>query len=207
LPLLASKAGDDLRRDLSLRPQSAEERRLASNARPPSKEVMRHIGFGLEALHRYDAARARDELLQSVADAPGYAPSYVYLAEAWSQLGYDQKARAAAAQAAAHSAGLPEFMRLRIQEREFEAQHDWKRAIQTLRTLVTLEQGDPEVQLELIDVLLSAVDRRTRKRCSTLYSGTQPWQTTHGSSLLPDGWPTRRATPGPRKSTRNERSL
>lgn len=156
LPSLASKAGADLRQRLNLRPQSAEERRLAANARPPSTEVMQHIGFALDALRRYDPARARDELLQAVADAPGYAPSYVYLAKAWSQLGYDQKARAAAAQAAAHSAGLPKAMRLKIEAQSYRAESNWPKAIEVLRASSALQPDDPETQLDLAHVLLSA---------------------------------------------------
>jgi len=156
LPSLASKAGADLRRDLNIRPQSVEERRLVANARPPSTDVMRHIGFGLDALRRYDAARARDELLQAVAEAPDYAPSYVYLAKAWSELGYDQKALAAAKQAAARAAGLPKVMRLKIEAQSYRAESNWPKAIETLRESSALQPDDPETQLDLARVLLSA---------------------------------------------------
>ncbi len=156
LPSLASKAGADLRRDLNVRPQSADERRLVANARPPTTEVMRHIGFGLEALHRYDAARARDELLQAIADAPDYAPSYVYLAKAWSQLGYDQKAQAAANQAAAHSVGLPKAMRLKIEAQSYRAESNWAKAIAALREAAALQPHDSEMQLDLARAYLSA---------------------------------------------------
>jgi len=156
LPLLASKAGADLRKDLKVMPESAAEQRLAANARPPSTEVMRHIGFGLDALHRYDPARARDELLQAVADAPDYAPSYVYLAKAWSQLGYDQKARAAAQQAADHSAGLPKAMRLKIEAQSYRAEANWPKAIEALRESSALQPDDPETQLDLASTLLAA---------------------------------------------------
>jgi tetratricopeptide (TPR) repeat protein len=117
---------------------------------------MRHIGFGLDALHRYDAARARDELLQAVADAPDYAPSYVYLAKAWSGLGYDQKALAAAKQAATRAAGLPKDMRLKIEAQSYRAESNWPKAIDGLRQLAALQSDDPETQLDLAHVLLSA---------------------------------------------------
>ncbi|HSC18102.1 MAG TPA: winged helix-turn-helix domain-containing protein [Rhizomicrobium sp.] len=156
LPSLASKASADLRRDMNIPPQSLEERRLVANARPPSTDVMRHIGFGLDALHRYDAARARDELLQAVADAPDYAPSYVYLAKAWSQLGYDQKAQAAAKQAADRAASLPQAMRLKIEAQSYRAESDWAKAAVALRKSAALQPDDFETQLDLAKVLLSA---------------------------------------------------
>lgn len=156
LPALVTVAGADLRKDLGVKTQSRHELELAANAQPPNADVMRRIGFALDALHHYDPARARDELLQAVAEAPDYAPVYTWLAKAWSALGYKDKALAAARQAAADSADLPEFMRLQIAAQSYEAQFDWPRAIETLRKLASLQQGDPEVQLELIDVLLSA---------------------------------------------------
>jgi DNA-binding winged helix-turn-helix (wHTH) protein/tetratricopeptide (TPR) repeat protein/TolB-like protein len=156
LPSLAGKAGADLRRGLNIKPQSVEEQRLVANARPPSTDVMRHIGFGLDALHRYDAARARDELLQAVTDAPDYAPSYVYLAKAWSELGYDQKALAAAKQAAARAAGLPKVMRLKIEAQRYRAESNWPKTIEALREASALQSDDPETQLDLARVFLSA---------------------------------------------------
>ncbi|HEX4157241.1 MAG TPA: winged helix-turn-helix domain-containing protein [Rhizomicrobium sp.] len=156
LPSLVAVAGADLRKHLHVVPQSAGEMRQTANARPPSADVMRRLGFALDALHRYDSARARDELLQAVADAPDYAPSYVYLAKAWSALGYDQKALATSEQAAAHSAGLPQAMRLNIEAQSYEAQFNWPKAIAALRELAALQPDEAETQFELAHVLLSA---------------------------------------------------
>ncbi|HEY2445165.1 MAG TPA: winged helix-turn-helix domain-containing protein [Rhizomicrobium sp.] len=156
LPALITIAGAELRKDLGAGQQSPDESKLAANAQPPNAEVMRHMGFALEALHRYDPARARDELLQAIAQAPDYAPAYADLAKAWSALGYKDKALAAAGRAAAHSADLPEFMRLEIAAQRYQAQFDWPRAIDSLRKLVALQRGDPEATFELIDVLLAA---------------------------------------------------
>ncbi|MGI8839604.1 MAG: winged helix-turn-helix domain-containing protein [Caulobacteraceae bacterium] len=156
LPALVTLIGADLRRDLGAGGGRAEDVKLAVNLQPPSAEVMRHMGFGLDALRRYDAARARDEFLDAVAQAPDYAPAHVYLAQAWSALGYQAKARAAAQQAAAHAADLPAPMRLQIEAQGQTARFDWPGAIQTLRHLITLRSGDPEARLQLIDTLLSA---------------------------------------------------
>jgi eukaryotic-like serine/threonine-protein kinase len=156
LPSLIASAGADLRGRLGVKAQNPEERQLVANAQPPTADVMRHVGFALDALHHSDAARARDQLLQAVAEAPDYAPAYAYLSKAWTALGYHNKAVAAVRRAVANSVGLPTFMRLQIEAQNFETQYNWKSAIQTLRNLAALQQANPEVQLELIDVLLSA---------------------------------------------------
>ncbi|HEX3665336.1 MAG TPA: winged helix-turn-helix domain-containing protein [Rhizomicrobium sp.] len=156
LPSLVAKVGDDLRRTLHVNPQTRTQQKLIANAEPPSIDVMRRIGFALDALHRYDSARAKDELLQAVADSPDYAPSYTYLAKAWSALGYDQKAIAAAKQAAALASGLPETMRLAIEAQSYKVQSQWAKAIATLQKLAAVAPNDPEPQFELVDVFLAS---------------------------------------------------
>ncbi|HEX3429654.1 MAG TPA: winged helix-turn-helix domain-containing protein [Rhizomicrobium sp.] len=156
LPSLITVAGAQLRQDMGAGAQSPNELKLAANAEPPNADVMRRVGFALDALHRYDPARARDELLQAIAEAPGYAPAYALLAKAWSNLGYAKKALAAAEQAAAHSTDLPASMRLQIEIQRDEARFDWPRAIEGLRQLALVQRGDPEAQLDLIDALLAA---------------------------------------------------
>ncbi|HLY06582.1 MAG TPA: transcriptional regulator [Rhizomicrobium sp.] len=156
LPSLITVVGAELRKKMGAGAQTEGELRLAVNAQPPNAEVMRRMGFALDALRRYDPARARDELLQAVAQAPGYAPAYALLAKAWSSLGYMTKARAAAEQAAAHSGNLPTPLRLQIEIQRDEARFDWPHAIAGLRQLVLVQRDDPEVKLDLIDALLSA---------------------------------------------------
>jgi DNA-binding winged helix-turn-helix (wHTH) protein/tetratricopeptide (TPR) repeat protein len=153
LPNLATLAGGELRRDLEGPPAAGP---VEVGPRPPTSDVMRHMGDGLDALHRYDAARARDEFLEAVSEAPGYAPAYANLAQAWSALGYKAKALAAAGQAEAHAAGLPLPVRLQNAIQSREAKFDWAGAVADLRQLVGLRPQDPEPRLQLIDALLSA---------------------------------------------------
>ena len=105
---LASEAGARAAAETGrLRTAGAQTLARVANLRPPSVDVARRVGFALDALQHYDPARARDELLEAVAEAPEYAPTYTYLSQAWSALGYHDKALAAAEQAAARSAELP----------------------------------------------------------------------------------------------------
>ncbi|HXV00123.1 MAG TPA: transcriptional regulator [Caulobacteraceae bacterium] len=156
LPALVAAIGADLRRRLGAGADRSGDIRMAANLEAPSIEVMRRVGVGLEALRRHDAAGARDEFLEAVAQAPGYAPAYAWLSQAWSAMGYQAKARAAAEQAAALDAGLPEPVRLAIEAQRRTAEFDWTGAAQALRRLITLRPGDPEPRLQLISVLLSA---------------------------------------------------
>ena len=123
LSAVATRTGAALRSAAGFRPASAAALQSIANAQPPNLDVARRVGFALDALHRNDPARARDELLDAIAEAPGYAPAYSYLAQAWSALGYGAKAAAAAEQAAAHAEGLPEEQGLLIEVQRQAARH------------------------------------------------------------------------------------
>ncbi len=155
LPALVTRAGGDLREHLGIAAPDSEALRRIASAQPPTAEVARRIGFALDAIRRNDPARARDELLDAVAQAPGYAPAYSYLAQAWSALGYNAKALAAAQQAAAHAQGLPEEQQLQIDAQVQMAQHDWAQAVETDRALVKLRPQIPEYRFQLIAALIA----------------------------------------------------
>jgi DNA-binding winged helix-turn-helix (wHTH) protein/tetratricopeptide (TPR) repeat protein len=156
LPKLVADAGAQLRGKLGIAGIEAQSLQLTANAQPPSAEVARRLGFALDALHKFDAARARDELLDAVAQAPGYAPAYAYLARAWSALGYKAKALAAAEQAVAHAENLPEEQRAEIDAQLHAAQFDWPNTVEAYRKLVELRPQNSDYRLQLIDALLAA---------------------------------------------------
>ena len=149
LPQLIAQTGAALRTDFGATAVAPRDLREVANAQPPSAEVARRIGFALDALHKYDPARARDELLLAIAQAPGYAPAYMHLARAWSDLGYRAKALAASNQALANAQDLPTEQRLQIQALHFSLQADHSRAVDTYEKLVALRPQDPEYRLQL----------------------------------------------------------
>jgi DNA-binding winged helix-turn-helix (wHTH) protein/tetratricopeptide (TPR) repeat protein/TolB-like protein len=148
----------ELRRKLGIAVPGAEAVQFISKAQPPTTEVARHVGIAVDALDHFDAARARDESLEAVALAPGYAPAYVCLAKAWAALGYDQKARAAAEQARLNSAALPPEMTLRIRAAAEESRAEWKTAAATWTALVHEHPKSLEYRLALIQALMSAAE-------------------------------------------------
>ena len=151
---LVTDAGAALRGRLGIVPTNPAELRALAGVQPPNSEVARRLGFALDALRKYDPARARDELLDAVALAPGYAPAYAYLAQAWSALGYKTKALAAAQQAMAYLDPLPQDERLSIEAQLYATQFDWSKAAEALSKLVTARPQDPSVRLRLISALL-----------------------------------------------------
>jgi len=153
---LATQAGATLRGKLGARAPDVQTLGLVANVQPPSLDVARRLGFALDALQHYDAARGRDELLEAVAEAPGYAPAYAYLAQAWSALGFHDKALAAAEQAAQNSANLPPEQRLHIEAVVDSAHADWDKGAAAWDALVRLRPASVEYRLQSIDAQIAA---------------------------------------------------
>jgi eukaryotic-like serine/threonine-protein kinase len=152
---LVTKAGAVLRGKLGIKP-GAEALGLVAASQPPSVDVARRVGFALDALRNYDAARARDELLEAVAEAPGYAPAYTLLAQAWSALGYRDKALAAAEQAARNAASLPTEQQLQAAAVVESTRGDWSKAADAWQALAKLKPLNPEYRLQTIDAQIAA---------------------------------------------------
>ncbi|HUO18940.1 MAG TPA: hypothetical protein VMU44_04150, partial [Steroidobacteraceae bacterium] len=152
---LATEAGATLRSKLGA-PVPGQTLGLIANAQPPNLDVARRLGFALDALQHYDAARARDELLEAVAEAPGYAPAYAYLAQAWSALGFRDKALAAAEQAAQKAANLPPEQRLQTEAVVDSAHAEWSKAAAAWRSLARLRPASIEYRLQAIDAQIAA---------------------------------------------------
>jgi DNA-binding winged helix-turn-helix (wHTH) protein/Tfp pilus assembly protein PilF/TolB-like protein len=156
LTALVAQAGARLRDKLGIISPGGQALGLVANEQPPNVDVARRVGFALDALRHYDPARARDELIEAVAEAPGYAPAYTYLAEAWSALGYHDKALAAAGQAAQNAANLPPEQRL-LTEAVLESERkDWAKAADAWQALTKLKPVNPEYRLHQIDAQIAA---------------------------------------------------
>ena len=153
---LATRAGVTLRGKLGVRPAEAQTLGLIASARPPDLDVARRLGFALDALRHYDAARARDELLEAVAEAPGYAPAYTLLAQSWSALGFRDKALAAAEQAEQKSANLPQEQRLQIEAVADSARSEWSKAAAAWGALLRARPESIEYHLQAIDAQIAA---------------------------------------------------
>ncbi len=132
---LVSRVGGTLREGLG-EPRLSEEQSVAVRAALPlDPGAARLYVEGLEKLRSYDATSARDLLTKAVEAEPASPLAHTALAQAWSQLGYDQRAVEEAQRAFDMSAGLPREQRLSIEARLAQTQKKWDEAATLYQTL------------------------------------------------------------------------
>jgi DNA-binding winged helix-turn-helix (wHTH) protein/tetratricopeptide (TPR) repeat protein/TolB-like protein len=158
LASLVNQSGASLRERIGVSIPNPSVAALLANVRPPTTDVARRVGVALDAMERHDAARARDELLEAVAEAPGFAPAYLYLSRAWSALGYRQKALAAAQQAAARAADLPPELKLQIDAAIAVDSYEWGQAAATAKALVAMKPLSVEYRIDSSDAEIAMGD-------------------------------------------------
>ncbi len=136
---LVSKAGAELRAKLGVAALSDEQSALVRTSLPSNPEAARLYAEGLQKLRVYDALAARDLLEKAIALDPSHAPTYSALAQAWSTLGYDDKAKQQAKRAlelSSESSGkFSREERLLIEGRSHEILADQPAAIESYRAL------------------------------------------------------------------------
>jgi eukaryotic-like serine/threonine-protein kinase len=146
---LVARAGEELRAQLGVGAITNEQAAEVATALPLKPEAARLYWEGLGRLRVFDALTARDLLLKAVAAEPSYALSHSALATAWSQLGYDENARAQAKGAFDLSANLSRAERLLVEARYREASKDWPGAIEIYRALFEFFPDNLEYGLAL----------------------------------------------------------
>lgn len=146
---LVSRTGAELRGRLGLKELSPEQEREARALQPSSAEAARLYAQGLEKLHAYSQLGAVDLLRQAAEADPRSASIHAALSQAWTGLGYDDRAIAEARKAVDLSEGLPRPERLAIQARFYEASKQWSRAGEIYDSLWTFYPDDLEYGLQL----------------------------------------------------------
>jgi serine/threonine protein kinase/tetratricopeptide (TPR) repeat protein len=132
---LISRTGARLREKLDVGELSTEERTGVRASLPEDPEAARLYVEGLRRLRQFDALGARDLLERALSLAPEHALAHSVLGKAWSELGYDEKARAEARSAFELSQALPREERLLVEARLREATTEWDRAAEVYRSL------------------------------------------------------------------------
>jgi serine/threonine protein kinase/tetratricopeptide (TPR) repeat protein len=132
---LVSKAGAELRAKLGIGALSEAQSAAVRAALPSNPEAARLYSEGLQDLRLFDAQAARSLLEKSAALDPAYAPTHSALAEAWSVLGYDAKAKDQAKQALALSASSSREERLLIEGSAHELLAEMPQAVESYRAL------------------------------------------------------------------------
>jgi tetratricopeptide (TPR) repeat protein len=104
---------------------------------------------GLSRLRRFDALGAREHLEKAAALEQQHALTHSALGKAWSELGYDKKAKEAAGMAFELSRSLAREDRLLVEARFREATNEWDRAIELYRSLFEFFPDELEYGLSL----------------------------------------------------------
>ena len=146
---LVSRTGEQLREKLGVGAVSPAEAAGVRVSLPSNPETTRLYSEGLAKLRVFDALAARDLLAKAVAADPNLAMVHSALAEAWSELGYDGKAKEEAKKAFDLSAGLSRQERLLIEGRYYEVTSDWAKAAEVYATLFALFPDDVDYGLHL----------------------------------------------------------
>ena len=149
---MVSQAGSRLREQLGVEEVSPVEAVSVRASLPANREAARLYSEGLARLRVFDALEARGLLEQSIAADSKFALSHSALAEAWSRLGYDQKAQSEARQAYDLSANLSREEKLLVEGRYRDIAHEHEKAIDVYRTLFALFPDNLDYGLKLADV-------------------------------------------------------
>jgi tetratricopeptide (TPR) repeat protein len=148
---LVSRAGTQLREKLGLDAVSTTEAASIKASLPANPEAARLYAEGVAKLRVFDALAARDLLQRAIDADPRYPLSHAALAEAWSKLGYDKKAKDEANHAFELSGNLSREERLIVEGAYRLANHEYEKAIDVYRTLFTLFPDDLDYGLRLAD--------------------------------------------------------
>ena len=116
---------------------------------PPDPEAQKLYSEALDKLHRRDAAAALPLLMQVIKLTPKFPLAHLDLAEAYSALGYDSRARDEATEARKLLAGLPGEKKNYADARSHELAHEWEPAIDGYKQLVRTYPDNPEYWLRL----------------------------------------------------------
>jgi DNA-binding winged helix-turn-helix (wHTH) protein/TolB-like protein/Flp pilus assembly protein TadD len=149
---MVTQAGSQLREKLGVEAVSPVDAVSIRGSLPSNRDAARLYSEGLARLRVFDALNARDLLQRAIAADPKYSLAHSALAEAWSRLGYDKKARQEAQQAFDLSTNLSREDKLAVEGRYRDIDHQYPKAIEVYRALFTLFPDNVDYGLKLADV-------------------------------------------------------
>ena len=153
---LVSQAGARLREKLGVEAVSPSDAASVRASLPNSPEAARLYAEGLARLRIFDSLAARDLLEEAATADPKYPLSQAALAGAWTALGYDVKAKAAATKAFQLSGTLRYEERLAVEGRYRSTILDYPKAVEVYRTLYTLFPDNLDYGLRLAEAQYDA---------------------------------------------------
>ena len=153
---LVSRTSGHLREKLGIGALTDAQAKAARAAMPRDPRAAQLYAEGLSRLRHFDALKARDHLEKAVAAEPGFPQGHAALAEAWSALGYDGKAKVAAQKAFDLSGNLSREDRLFVEARYRAVSKEWEKAVDIHRTLFEFFPDNLEYGLHLANAQTSA---------------------------------------------------
>ena len=156
LPQLAARVGSSLRGQFGLPGISESQSTELQAAVPSTPEASRLYFEGLGQLRNFDLLGARESLTKATKADPNFSLAHAYLAEAWSRLGYDEKAIQEAKIAFELSARLGREDKTFVEARFREISSEWDKAVDLYRSLSTLYPENPEYAIHTADVQIRA---------------------------------------------------
>lgn len=139
---VVTSAGKQLREKLGVEGQPPAAEASLKASMPSSSAAARLYADGIDKLRAFDAMGAVDPLQKAIKEDPGYALAHSALAEAWSTLGYDQRAKDEDTTAFNLAGSLSAEDRGMIQGRLYEFSSQWDKANTHYLSLRTLYPGD-----------------------------------------------------------------
>ncbi|MGA2689223.1 MAG: tetratricopeptide repeat protein [Candidatus Korobacteraceae bacterium] len=146
---LASHAGEQLRAKLGAETLTLTEAEEVKLSLPSDPGAARLYSEGLAKLRLFDDVAAADLLESAIRLEPEYSSAYSALATAWSDLGYDTKATAAARKGMELAQNLPQHVRLQIEAHYDEINGDWIHAVEVYSRLRQLYPDNLDYGLNL----------------------------------------------------------
>jgi serine/threonine protein kinase/tetratricopeptide (TPR) repeat protein len=153
---LVRHLGETLRNECGAGEVTPEQATSIRASQPVNTEAAKLYAQGLAKLRSFDSMQARELLTQAVAKDPAYVMAHEALAEVWSQLGYDDKAKDESRRAFELSAGLSRQDALGSEARFREETREWTKAVDIYHSLWTVFPDDPEYGLRLASAQVSA---------------------------------------------------
>ncbi len=153
---LVSRAGEKLRARIGLPPLKSSDQAGVLAALPLDREAARLYALGISKLRNFDVLAAKDLLQQATKADPKFSLGHAMLAQAWSELGYEQNRREEAKKALDLASDLPRVDRMLVEGEYYESLGDQEKAASTHRALFELFPDNLEYGLRLTTALSMA---------------------------------------------------
>jgi DNA-binding winged helix-turn-helix (wHTH) protein/tetratricopeptide (TPR) repeat protein len=153
---LVSRAGEKLRARIGLPPLESSDQAGVLAALPLDREAARFYALGISKLRNFDVLAAKDLLQQATKADPKFSLGHAMLAQAWSELGYEQNRREEAKKALDLASDLPRVDRMLVEGEYYESLGDQEKAASTHRALFELFPDNLEYGLRLTTALSMA---------------------------------------------------